>query len=172
MGRLTENVFQESCCDGMSCPDPTGDSRSLADQHAIEHAESINLTPRKMGWTRAQTPNAEQDQTEIRVTDPQTGGQKGSKLQRYDLIPPEFLYGLATHYGKGAQKYDDRNWERGYKWGLSYAALMRHLEAWRMGETEDPETGSNHLIAAAWHCAALLVFQTRGLGTDDLRVVK
>jgi len=28
---------------------------------------------------------------EVRVTDPKTGGQKGSKLERFDLVPPAFL---------------------------------------------------------------------------------
>lgn len=42
---------------------------------------------------------------EVRVVDPTTGGEKGSKLARFSLIPPEFLWALAEHYGKGAAKY-------------------------------------------------------------------
>lgn len=106
---------------------------------------------------------------EVRVVDPVTGGQKGSKLERFDLIPEEFETALARHYGEGAKKYEDRNWERGYRWGLSYAALRRHLAAWVRGESYDPETGSHHLIAVAWHCVALFIFEMRGLGTDDIR---
>jgi glutamine cyclotransferase len=64
--------------------------------------------------------------TETRVVDPLTGGEKGSKIERFDLIPEEMETGLARHYGEGAKKYADRNWEKGYKWGLSYAALRRH----------------------------------------------
>lgn len=106
---------------------------------------------------------------EVRVVDERTGGEKGSKLARFSLIPPEFMWALAEHYGIGARKYADRNWERGYKWSLSIDALERHLVQWKMGETFDPETGSNHLIAAAWHCCALFIYQLRGLGTDDVR---
>lgn len=45
---------------------------------------------------------------EVRVVDPVTGGEKGSKLQRFSLIPYIFLWALAEHYGKGAHKYTKR----------------------------------------------------------------
>lgn len=105
--------------------------------------------------------------TETRVTDPVTGAQKGSKLARYDLIPSDVLLALAEHYGRGARKYADRNWEAGYRWGLSFAALMRHAWAWWGGEDVDEETGSSHMTAVAWHAFALATFQARGRGTDD-----
>lgn len=106
---------------------------------------------------------------EVRVTDPTTGGQKGQKLDRYDLIPPEAEQALAHHYGVGCAKYEDRNWERGYRWSLSVGALRRHLGQWLLGESYDVETGSHHLIAVAWHAFALFIFELRGLGTDDVR---
>ncbi|BCP41477.1 hypothetical protein MINTMi27_15700 [Mycobacterium intracellulare] len=96
------------------------------------------------------------DTGEVRVTS-ETGGQKGTKLARFDLIPPQ-IWELAEHYGKGAQKYDDDNWKRGYDWKLSYAAAQRHLHAFWAGEDIDPETGTKHVIAAAWHCMALAWF--------------
>lgn len=111
---------------------------------------------------------------EVRIVDSNTGGAKGSKVQRYDLIPPAALAALAEHYGRGEAKYPSdpegavgANWRRGYRWGLSYAALMRHLEAWRAGESVDPETGSHHLTAVAWHAFALFTFESEGLGSDD-----
>ena len=107
---------------------------------------------------------------EVRVVDPTTGGEKCSKQARFSLIPPEFLWALAEHYGVGTKKYDDRNWERGYKWSLSLDALSRHLNQWQRGEDIDEETGTHHLIAVAWHACALFIFQRRGLGTDDVRV--
>lgn len=107
--------------------------------------------------------------SEIIVTDEKTGGQKGSKLQRFSLIPSEFLWALAEHYGQGAKKYADRNWERGYKWSLGVDALQRHLHQWCLGENNDPETGSSHLVAVAWHAIALFIFQLRGLGTNDIQ---
>jgi hypothetical protein len=106
---------------------------------------------------------------EVRVVDPNTGGEKGAKLARFSLIPAGFLWALAEHYGQGAKKYSDRNWERGYKWSLSLDAHSRHLNQWLLGETNDSETGSNHLVAAAWHLIALWFFSVYGKGTDDIR---
>ena len=105
---------------------------------------------------------------EIRVVDPQSGGEKGAKLARFSLIPPDALWELALHYGRGARKYADRNWEKGYKWSLSVDALERHLTQFKMGEWLDEETGTPHIIAVAWHAFALFVFKVRGLGTNDI----
>lgn len=107
------------------------------------------------------------DPGEVRVTDPDTGGEKGQKVARFDLIPKDFLWAFAEHYGRGAAKYAERNWEKGYKWSLSFAALQRHATALEMGEDIDPETGSHHALAVAWHAASLYAFWNRGLGTDD-----
>lgn len=98
------------------------------------------------------------DESEVRMTDPETGGQKGTKLARFDLLPVGPITALAEHYGAGAKKYDDRNWELGYDWSLSFAALNRHLWAWWGGEDIDEETGGHHLVAVAWHAMALLEF--------------
>jgi hypothetical protein len=100
-----------------------------------------------------------------------TGGEKGVKLERYDLIPVGPLQELARLYGNGALKYDDRNWERGYEWGKSYAALQRHANAFWGGEDFDSHqpdcdpgctthTGAHHMAAAAWHCFVLIEFAT------------
>jgi hypothetical protein len=104
---------------------------------------------------------------EVRITDPHTGGQKGSKLARFDLIPPDALWAIAEQYGIGATKYSDRNWERGYAWGLSYAACQRHLNSYWSGEDIDPETGHYHLAAAGFHVLGMLAFLLRSVGTDD-----
>ncbi len=104
---------------------------------------------------------------EVRETDPLTGGQKGSKLARFSLIPTDWLWALAEHYGRGSLKYSDRNWEKGYKWSLSYDALNRHLNAWWGRDEIDEETGSSHLLAVAWHAASLWWWREHGKGTDD-----
>lgn len=94
---------------------------------------------------------------EVRVTS-STGGEKGSKLARFDLVPVGPLTELAELYGRGALKYESRNWERGYDWGLSYAALCRHLTQFWAGQDRDEETGAKHIIAVAWHAFALAQF--------------
>lgn len=95
---------------------------------------------------------------ETRVTDPKTGGQKGQKDARFDLIPTEPLRYLALVYGMGAKKYADDNWRKGYDWKLSYGAMQRHLNAFWGGEDMDPESHLPHLAHAMWHCATLLWF--------------
>lgn len=109
---------------------------------------------------------------ETRIVDPNTGGEKGSKLARFDLIPPDALWKLAEVYGKGSQKYTDRNWEKGFAWGLSIAALERHLSLFKQREDIDPETQCHHIAQVAWHALTLLTFQLRGLGTDDRSQMK
>lgn len=118
--------------------------------------------------------------SEVRVVDPRTGGAKGTKPERFDLIPGEPLAALALHYGIGALKYEDENWKKGYDWKHSYAALQRHANAWWMGEEwgveefQHRETGEtirvtvNHMIAVAWHAFALYYFSLhhRGLSPD------
>lgn len=84
-----------------------------------------------------------------------TGGEKGVKDERYDLIPREATDALARVYAFGATKYADHNWRRGYEWSKSYAAAMRHLTAFWSGETYDSESGLPHLGHAMFHLAAL-----------------
>lgn len=81
--------------------------------------------------------------SEVRTTS-STGGQKGTKLARYDLIPVHPLRLLAEHYGRGAAKYADNQWRRGYEFSKSIAARTRHFEAWRGGEDFDVCPADGH----------------------------
>jgi len=131
---------------------------------------------------------------EVRTTST-TGGQKGTKLQRFDLLPTGPLTALAEHYGVGASKYADNNYRRGYEWSKSYAALQRHLTDFWAGKdydvcSNDPDgcrhtdmdgnpfdtgepdtcfnhTGSHHMIAAAWHAFCLFEFAMHHPNHDD-----
>lgn len=94
---------------------------------------------------------------EVRITS-STGAQKGSKLARYDLIPALPLKMLAELYGKGSEKYAERNWEGGYDWSLSFAAMQRHSWQFWNGEDFDPEMMLPHLASVAWHAFALMEF--------------
>lgn len=96
---------------------------------------------------------------------------------RMELIPSEFIFAVAQILTFGADKYADRNWEKGMSWGRVFGALMRHLWAWwgGLGPTgqnfmftvEDSETSYSHL----WHAAACLIFlvtyEERQIGIDD-----
>lgn len=101
------------------------------------------------------------------MSDLPSGGVKGVKSARLDLIPYDALWQIALVYGAGAQKYAERNWESGYDWSKSFGALQRHLALFWSGEDLDSETGLPHLAHAGWHCLALLAFSGRELGRDD-----
>lgn len=102
-----------------------------------------------------------------RRTVSETGGEKGVKVERYDLIPVRPLESLARRYGYGAEKYAERNWERGYEYSKSYAAAQRHLNAFWRGEDEDDEMPGGHLAAAAFHIFALMEFGVTHPEFDD-----
>lgn len=104
---------------------------------------------------------------EERVTDLKTGGQKGIKPERFDLIPMDAMQEVARVYGYGAKKYADNNWLKGYSWSLSFGALLRHVALAMLGEDRDKETGLLHTAHAAFHCLAITTFIMRKLGTDN-----
>jgi len=104
---------------------------------------------------------------EVRIVNA-TGGEKGSKEARMGLLPPEALKELSRIYAKGAEKYSDFNWRKGYDWHLSYDALLRHANAFWSGEDFDPEFGDTyHILHAAWHCFTLFTFITDHPELDD-----
>jgi hypothetical protein len=103
---------------------------------------------------------------EVRTTST-TGGEKGVKLARFDLVPAGPLRALAEHYGRGASKYDDHQWRKGYEWSKSFAAMQRHAWAWWDGEDVDAEIDSPHLAAVAWHAFALLQYAADCPQFDD-----
>lgn len=113
------------------------------------------------------TPTEATSKKEIRITHPTTGASKGVKLQRYDLIPAEPLRMLAELYGKGAFKYDERNWEKGYEFSKSFSALQRHMWLFWAGEDIDDEMGLPHTICAAWHAFVMTEFLRTHPEMDD-----
>lgn len=128
----------------------------------------------------------DKDKSEVRTAST-TGGEKGVKLARYELIPTGPLQELASRFGLGAMKYDHRNWERGYEWSKSFGALMRHAQAFWSGEADDDLgeeafeaagvepvrdaagriPGSSHLAAVAFHALALLEWTATHPEFDD-----
>jgi hypothetical protein len=97
--------------------------------------------------------------------DGRVGG--GKEKVRMDLIPPEAIKGLAEVLTFGAAKYQDRNWEKGMKWGRLFAATQRHLWAWWELKDIDEESSLHHLKHALCDIAFLLTYSERGVGEDD-----
>lgn len=86
---------------------------------------------------------------------------------RMELLPPELLQAVAEILTFGADKYGDRNWEKGMLWSRVYGALLRHLNAWWGGEDLDEETGKSHLWHAGCCLAFLIAYEQRAIGQDD-----
>lgn len=86
---------------------------------------------------------------------------------RIDLIPPEFVFGLSDVLTQGAQKYAERNWERGMDYSRCFGSLMRHAWKFWLGEDVDAESGYHHMLHVAWNAMALFTYATRGIGVDD-----
>lgn len=79
-----------------------------------------------------------------------------SKL-RMDLIPPSSITALAEVLTYGAKKYKPENWRKVDDVSKAYiGALMRHLNAYRDGEINDPESGLPHLAHAMTNIAFLI----------------
>lgn len=89
---------------------------------------------------------------------------------RYTLIPPSSLKEIAKVLEFGAQKYAAHSWATVPNALERYTdALYRHLEAWRSGETNDPESGLHHLSHAA--CNAVFIVHL-ALDKSDLIMAK
>lgn len=90
------------------------------------------------------------------------GKQKGKP--RYDLISPYFLERLAIHLMRGAEKYGERNWEKGIPVSRHYASLLRHLMAFSMGKQDE-----EHLAAAACNLMFIIHTKTQLPEFDDMK---
>jgi len=76
------------------------------------------------------------------------------KKGRYDLITPFGLMRIARWYELGAQKYADRNWEKGLPFSNCLNSLFRHLVKYMAGYRDE-----DHLAAIAWNALALMHFE-------------
>jgi len=86
---------------------------------------------------------------------------------RLDLIPPEAEEALAEVLTYGANKYADRNWEKGMKMLPITASLRRHLLKWLKGENKDDESGLSHLKHVLANAAFLVTMEERMPEMDD-----
>lgn len=93
------------------------------------------------------------------IREPSTG--KG----RFDLITPFGLARLARWYELGAQKYSDRNWEKGgIPFSRYFDSAMRHMNKYMMGMTDE-----DHLAAACWNILCMMHHEELGeKELDDL----
>jgi len=92
-----------------------------------------------------------------------TGAQRdtASDKPRPDLISPYSQLRVGEWLRKGAEKYDERNWEKGIPVSRCLASLCRHLLGYMVGDTTE-----DHLAAVRTNADFMLHFEemvSRGL---------
>lgn len=89
------------------------------------------------------------------MREPSTG--KGA----YELVSPFALERIAKWYELGAQKYADRNWEKGIPFGRLIQSGLRHMIRWMQGRRDE-----DHLAAVCWNVMAMMHFEETGQDGD------
>lgn len=87
----------------------------------------------------------------------------GKGKGRFDLIPPEMLFRLARHYENGAEKYSERNWEKGIPNSRCIDSAMRHLLKYLAGYKDE-----DHLAAVIWNISTIMHNEKYITKMDDL----
>jgi hypothetical protein len=98
---------------------------------------------------------------------PTDGRKDDTGKDPWELLPWDALREVVKVLAFGANKYEERNWEKGMAYGRLYGAALRHLTSWWEGEEADHETGLSHLAHACCCVLFLLAFELRGIGTDN-----
>lgn len=99
------------------------------------------------------------------------GERKNALKVMLDLVPVEWYWALAEVTTRGSFKYAVRNWERGMAWSIMIGCAGRHTIKFICGEKYDKETGCHHLAMAAWNLLALMSYDIRKIGKNDLEGV-
>ena len=98
-------------------------------------------------------------------------GAAGALKTPLGLIPSYAMEQTAWVHKLGSDKYGETNWRKTGVCASTYVnAIMRHLNAWRDGETLDPESGISHLAHVACSCNILLDAGFCGTLQDDRNV--
>lgn len=127
-----------------------------------------NQTETKPNWPWPMRGDQPAGNKEAKVS-PTGGLRYNSGKLRLELLPPEVEIALAEVLTKGAEKYEDRNWEKGLWYMDCVGCLKRHVNAWLMGEEIDKESGLHHLKHALTNLAFLVTFIERNMSSflDD-----
>ena len=85
---------------------------------------------------------------------------------RVDLISPYAQWRTGEWLRKGAEKYDERNWEKGIPFSRCVASIERHLQEFKMGKVNE-----DHLAAIIVNAQFIMHYQAMinlGLLPSDL----
>ena len=81
---------------------------------------------------------------------------------RFDLLPYEAMEALAKWYEAGANKYAERNWEKGLSVKDCINRMVRHSLKAANGWTDE-----DHLAAVMWNAAAVITLMQRRPDCND-----
>lgn len=99
---------------------------------------------------------------------PDPKGEIGKTKCPLHLLPPYALEQTAWVHSLGASKYGAFNWRNTKVCTTTYvAAMLRHLNAFRDGQTFDPESGISHLAHVCAGANILLDAGRAGTLVDD-----
>ena len=105
------------------------------------------------------------------MSDGKTDAKRGVKFDQekvqYHYMSPIAIDKLNKVLSFGARKYSAHNWRGGIAWSRVIGAAFRHIFSWLNGETNDPETGLNHLAHAMCCLMFLLEFEETHPELDD-----
>lgn len=111
--------------------------------------------------------NAEREAKEVKKVE---GVKYDKDKLRFDLLSPYALEEIAKVLTFGANKYGDRNWEKGLMYSQLVAALYRHLNKFQQGKDVDEESNCQHMASIAFCAMAILHFQATNQTHLDDRV--
>ncbi|MFN4909401.1 MAG: dATP/dGTP diphosphohydrolase domain-containing protein [Bacteroidota bacterium] len=95
-------------------------------------------------------------------------GKAGSLKAPLGLVPPYAMEQTSWVHKLGAEKYGPWNWRETGVCASTYVnAILRHLNAWRDGESLDPESGITHLAHIACSANILMDAEYCGKLQDD-----
>jgi len=89
-----------------------------------------------------------------------SGKKNDQEKNRLDLIHPAVILELGKVLTYGANKYGERNYQKGLAYHRVYGAALRHLVAWWNGENNDRESGLLHLSHCLCNIAFLIEFES------------
>ena len=75
---------------------------------------------------------------------------------RFDLLPPYALLRVAKHFENGANRYQERNWEKGIPCSRYLDSAFRHMIKIMMGLEDEDHEG-----ACAWNLLCLMETKMR-----------
>lgn len=101
----------------------------------------------------------------------ETGAQREAlDLYYFRQVPLEAVSAGAAAFEYGAEKYANRNWEKGLPWQQMIDSLRRHLDDFERQKEFDNEEGGSNLPQVCMIMASAMMLTTsvlRNIGTDN-----